>query len=79
VMGTVGTHAINASLFRKLPYDPIRDFAPVALVGFTPTLLVVAGDHPAKNLNDLKAALRSPEMAAASADVANFATGGVTL
>jgi len=31
------------------------------------------------NLNDLKAALRSPEMAAASADVANFATGGETL
>ncbi len=38
VMGTVGTHAINASLFHKLPYDTMRDFAPVAFVGYTPTL-----------------------------------------
>ena len=61
VMGTVGTHAINASLFRKLPYDPIRDFAPVALVGFTPTLLVVGTDSPAKTINDLKAMAARPE------------------
>ena len=61
VMGTVGTHAINASLFRKLPYDPIRDFAPLALVGFTPTLLVVGADSPAKTLNDLKAMAARPE------------------
>jgi tripartite-type tricarboxylate transporter receptor subunit TctC len=61
VMGTVGTHAINASLFRKLPYDPLRDFAPLALVGFTPTLLVVANDHPAKSLADLKAMAARPE------------------
>ncbi len=61
VMGTVGTHAINATLFRKLPYDPIRDFAPLALVGFTPTLLVVATDSPAKTLGDLKAMAARPE------------------
>lgn len=61
VMGTVGTHAINASLFRKLPYDPIRDFAPLAMVGFTPTLLVVAADSPVKSLNDLKAMAARPE------------------
>ncbi|HSI52918.1 MAG TPA: tripartite tricarboxylate transporter substrate binding protein, partial [Ramlibacter sp.] len=69
VMGTVGTHAINASLFRKLPYDPIRDFAPLALVGFTPTLLVVAGDSPIKSLNDLKAQ-------AAKAEGVTFASAG---
>jgi tripartite-type tricarboxylate transporter receptor subunit TctC len=61
VMGTVGTHAINATLFRKLPYDPQRDFAPLALVGFTPTLLVVAADSPAKSLADLKAMAARPE------------------
>ena len=61
VMGTVGTHAINATLFRKLPYDPIRDFAPLALVGFTPTLLVVANDSQAKTLADLKAMAQRPE------------------
>ena len=61
VMGTVGTHAINASLFRKLPYDPLKDFAPLALVGFTPTLLVVGGDSPAKSLRDLAALAARPE------------------
>lgn len=61
VMGTVGTHAINASLFRKLPYDPLRDFAPLALVGFTPTLLVVAADSPARSLADLKTLAARPE------------------
>lgn len=55
VMGTVGTHAINAALFRKLPYDTLRDFAPVAFIGYTPTLLVVAANSPAKSLKDLAA------------------------
>lgn len=61
VMGTVGTHAINASLFKKLPYEPLRDFAPVAFVGYTPTLLVVAADSPAKSLKDLAALAARPE------------------
>ena len=60
VMGTVGTHAINASLFKKLPYDTLRDFAPVAFVGYTPTLLVVAADSPIKTLKDLSAAAARP-------------------
>ncbi|MCA0242386.1 MAG: tripartite tricarboxylate transporter substrate binding protein [Proteobacteria bacterium] len=60
VMGTVGTHAINATLYRKLPYDATRDFAPVGLVGFTPTLLVVAAGSPIKTLADLKAAAATP-------------------
>jgi tripartite-type tricarboxylate transporter receptor subunit TctC len=41
VMGTVGTHAINASLYAKMPYDPLTDFAPVAYVAGVPNLLVV--------------------------------------
>jgi tripartite-type tricarboxylate transporter receptor subunit TctC len=45
-LGTVGTHAINKTLYRKLPYDPVRDFTPVALVGYTPTLLVTRSDAP---------------------------------
>ncbi|MDM0114668.1 tripartite tricarboxylate transporter substrate binding protein [Variovorax sp. J22R133] len=61
VMGTVGTHAINASLFAKLPYDPLRDFAPVAFIGYTPTLLVVAADSPIKSLKDLALAAHRPE------------------
>jgi tripartite-type tricarboxylate transporter receptor subunit TctC len=40
-MGTVGTHAINASLYPKLPYDPVKDFAPVTLVAGVPNVLVL--------------------------------------
>ncbi len=60
LMGTVGTHAINATLYRKLPYDPIKDFAPLGLVGLTPTLLVVAAGSPLRTLADLKAAAATP-------------------
>ena len=69
LMGTVGTHAINATLFRKLPYDPLRDFAPVAFIGYTPTLLVVAANSPAKSLKDLAAL-------AARAEGVTFASAG---
>lgn len=55
LMGTVGTHAINATLFKNLGYVPLKDFAPIAMVGYTPTLLVVAGDGPIRTLDDLKA------------------------
>ena len=61
VMGTVGTHAINAGLYRKLPYDPMRDFAPIAFVGYTPTLLVVAADAPVRSLKDLAALAARPQ------------------
>jgi tripartite-type tricarboxylate transporter receptor subunit TctC len=61
VMGTVGTHAINAALFSKLPYDPMRDFAPVAFIGYTPTLLVVAADSPIRSLKDLAQAAARPQ------------------
>ncbi len=41
LMGTVGTHGINASLYPKLPYDPIKDFVPVTLVAGVPNVLVM--------------------------------------
>jgi tripartite-type tricarboxylate transporter receptor subunit TctC len=61
LMGTVGTHAINATLYRKLPYDALKDFAPIGLVGYTPTLLVVAAGSPFKTLADLTAQAAKPE------------------
>ena len=68
VMGTVGTHAINATLFKKMPYDTMRDFAPVAFIGYTPTLLVVSADSPAKSLKDIAAmAMRREGVTFASA------------
>ena len=60
LMGTVGTHAINATLYRKLPYDPLKDFVPIGFVGYTPTLLVTAAASPLKSLADLKAAAAQP-------------------
>ncbi|KQU78016.1 MULTISPECIES: tripartite tricarboxylate transporter substrate binding protein [unclassified Rhizobacter] len=45
LMGTVGTHGINQSLYPKLPFDPIKDFAPVTLVAGVPNVLVM---NPAK-------------------------------
>ena len=41
LMGTVGTHAINAALYPRLPYDPVKDFAPVTLVAAVPNVLVL--------------------------------------
>jgi len=60
LMGTVGTHAINPTLYRKLPYDALRDFVPVGFVGYTPTLLVVAAGSPLKTLADVKAQAAKP-------------------
>ncbi|RAI40098.1 Bug family tripartite tricarboxylate transporter substrate binding protein [Rhodoplanes roseus] len=54
-LGTVGTHAINAGLFPRLPYDPLKDFVPIALVGYTPTLLVVPKALPVANVAELVA------------------------
>jgi tripartite-type tricarboxylate transporter receptor subunit TctC len=45
LMGTVGTHGINVSLYSKMPYDPVKDFAPVTLVAGVPNVLVM---NPAK-------------------------------
>ena len=50
VVGTVGTHAINGALYPKMPYDMVKDFAPVTLLATTPNLLVVNNDVPAKTL-----------------------------
>ena len=45
LMGTVGTHAINAALYPKMPFDPVRDFVPITLVAGVPNVLVM---NPAK-------------------------------
>jgi len=53
MMGTIGTHAINLSLYSKLPYHPQRDFAPIALVGESPNILVINPYVPAKSIREL--------------------------
>jgi tripartite-type tricarboxylate transporter receptor subunit TctC len=75
LMGTVGTHAINATLFKKLAYDPQRDFAPVAFAGYTPTLLVVSGASPVKSLKDLADLARRPDGRVSFASAGNGTSG----
>ena len=53
LVGTVGTHGINQSLYGKLPYDPIKDFAPITLLATVPNVLVVHPSLPAKNVKEL--------------------------
>jgi tripartite-type tricarboxylate transporter receptor subunit TctC len=57
--GTISSHAINASLYSKLPYDPIRDFKPITMIGSMPNVLVVRADSPYKSLQDVMAAAKS--------------------
>jgi len=52
-MGTVGTHAINASLYKKMPFDPIKDFAPLTRVANVPNLLVANPAQPYKSVKEL--------------------------
>ena len=53
VMGTTGTHGINASLYSKLSYDTINDFAPIARIGISNYVLVSHPSLPVRNVNEL--------------------------
>ena len=55
LMGNVAPNAINVSLYARLAYDPVNDFAPVSLVASTPNILVVPPSLAVKNVNDLVA------------------------
>ena len=49
VMGAVATHAINPWLYSSIPYDPVKDFAPVMLVASVPNVLIINKDFAAQN------------------------------
>jgi tripartite-type tricarboxylate transporter receptor subunit TctC len=53
LMGTVGTHAINPALYKKLPYDAERNFTPIALVAMAPVAIVVHPAQPISTVADL--------------------------
>ena len=67
VMGSSGTHAVNVSLFAKLPYDPVKDFAAIALVLEAEGLLVVHSLVPAQNVAELIALAKTKPLTFASA------------
>lgn len=66
LMGTNATHAMNPSLYSNIPFDPVRDFSPVILVGTLPLMLVA---HPAVSANSVKEVL---ELARAKPGTLNF-------
>ena len=59
VMGSSPTHAIAPALYPALPYDPVRDFAAVTLVGSVPNVLVLHPSVPARNVKELIAVAKA--------------------
>src|SRR5437899_630941 len=57
--GTISTHAINASLYKDLPYDPVKDFVPITLIARIPNMLVVNPAVPAKDVKELIVLLKA--------------------
>jgi tripartite-type tricarboxylate transporter receptor subunit TctC len=53
VMGALSTHAVNPHLFPKMPYDAVKDFAPITLVAITPNVLVVNPSLPVNSVKEL--------------------------
>lgn len=53
LMGTISTHATNPSLYKSLPYDNIKDFAPISMCASSPNMLIVNPEVPAKNVAEL--------------------------
>ena len=71
VMGHIGTFGINPALYPKLPYDPIKDFAPVTLVAMVPNMLVVHPSLPVRSVRDLVTLARSKPREL------NYGSGGI--
>jgi tripartite-type tricarboxylate transporter receptor subunit TctC len=71
VLGTVGTHSINGSLYEKMPYDMVKNFSPVSLIASAPNLLVVNNNVPAKTVPEFVAYLK------ANPDKLSFGSPGV--
>jgi tripartite-type tricarboxylate transporter receptor subunit TctC len=71
LMGNVAPNAINVSLFKNLPFDPVADFAPVSLVASTPNILVTHPSTPARTVREVIA------LARAKPGTLNFASAGV--
>jgi tripartite-type tricarboxylate transporter receptor subunit TctC len=70
LMATVGTHAINASLYRNLAYDPVSDFTPISLVAAAPVALVAHPSLPARSIAEFLA------LAKARPGELNYGTAG---
>ncbi len=71
LMGNVAPNAVNVSLFKKLGFDPVKDFSPISLVAVTPNILVAHPSLPVKTVKELLA------LAKAKPGTLNFPSAGV--
>jgi tripartite-type tricarboxylate transporter receptor subunit TctC len=78
LMGTVGTHAINSAVYKKLPYDPLKDFVPLGLVASAPIAVVVGAATPYGNVEALIAAARKQPGEITFASAGNGTPGHLT-
>lgn len=67
----VSTHSVNSALYAKLPFDPIKDFSPISMIGSIPNVLIVNPATPVRTVNDFIA------YAQAHPDKASVASAGV--
>jgi len=58
-LASISTHGVNPALYRKLPYDPVRDFAPVSMTGMTANLFVVHPSVAAASIGELIALVKA--------------------
>ena len=58
-LATIATHGVNPALYKKLPYDPVKDFAPVSLATIAPNALIVHPSLPARSTKELIALARA--------------------
>ncbi len=72
-------HATNAHLFRQLPFDPVRDFAPISLLTSAPYVLVANPDLPARNFQDLLALARARPGALSYGSAGNGTAGHLAM
>ncbi|NYT35860.1 tripartite tricarboxylate transporter substrate binding protein [Allopusillimonas soli] len=66
LVGPTSTNAVNASLFKNLSYDPLKDFQPITDIAKSANVLVVHPDVPAKNVSELEALVKEKELSYAS-------------
>jgi tripartite-type tricarboxylate transporter receptor subunit TctC len=66
LLSSIATHALSPNLYARVPYDPLKDFAPITLLGIAPTVLVVNADLPAKTLQELINLAKKQQLAYAS-------------
>ena len=66
ILNTIGTHGIGPSIYASLPYDPVKDFAPVILVARLPLIMTVNAELPARSVAEVVALAKSRQLAFAS-------------